>query len=495
MGSTIPEKEVIVETVPQELQGSQPTSPGLKAEPTFDHAAEKKLVRKLDIRILGPLTFIFFFSFIDRVNIAFARIQGLEKDLHMHGSDFNVALVIFFAPFVVFEVPSNLILRKVRPSIWLGSLSLLWGITTIAQGVITTYHGLVAMRFFLGLFEAGLVPGAVYLTSMYYKRHELQWRLSLLYVANIVAIAFGGLLAYAIAHMNGVGGYSAWRWIFIIEGMATVVVSLGLFFFIADWPETARFLNPAEKQMIVTRLQQDMGEIQMNRLDRKAVTRIVGDWKIWVSVVIYFGVSASTYTTLFIPTILVRMGYTAVAAQAHSIPIFVVSATLALGAAYFSDRLAHRFSFCFLGVILSSIAYIILLLQTHVSVGVQYFSLFFLNGGCFMILPVLWVWLSNNMGGHLKRSVSAGAQIGFGSAGGIVPSLLFVSTNAPLYKRGFWTCFSLMLLAGLGMIVFLLGLMWENKVRARGGRDYRLEFPAEEVKNLGDDHPDFRFTY
>ena len=88
---------------------------------------DRKLVRKLDIHILTPLVLIFFFSFIDRVNIGFARLQGLEKDLHMKGNDFNIALVVFFAPFVVFEVPSNLILRKVRPSIWLGSLSLLWG--------------------------------------------------------------------------------------------------------------------------------------------------------------------------------------------------------------------------------------------------------------------------------------------------------------------------------------------------------------------------------
>ena len=189
------------------------------------------------------------------------------------------------------------------------------------------------------------------------------------------------------------------------------------------------------------------------------------------------------------------MGFTAINAQAHSVPIFTVSAALTLASAYFSDRLHHRFSFCFFGVILTSIGYIILLLQTHVSVRVQYFSVFLLNGGCYMILPVLWVWLSNNMGGNLKRSVAAGAQIGFGSAGGIIPSLLFVSTEAPLYRTSFVTCFTLWLLAGLGMVIFFLGMVWENRQRDQGKRDHRFQLPVEEIENLGDDHPSFRFTY
>ena len=172
MGSL--EKNMVVEPVVAPSGSSQDDGD----HKSYNSITDRKLVRKLDIHILTPLILIFFFSFIDRVNIGFARLQGLEKDLHMKGNDFNVALVVFFAPFVVFEVPSNLILRKMRPSIWLGSLSLLWGmfayvwivmlvigsdlgigVSTIAQGVVKTYHGLVAMRFLLGLFEAGLVPG------------------------------------------------------------------------------------------------------------------------------------------------------------------------------------------------------------------------------------------------------------------------------------------------------------------------------------------------
>lgn len=121
--------------------------------------AEKHLVRKIDFRVLLPIAVIFFWAFVDRVNIGYARLQGLEKDLGMVGNDFNVALLVQIAPFIFFEVPSNLILKRVRPSFWLGGLSLCWGFMTLGQGLVKNYPGLCILRVFLGMFEAGLVPG------------------------------------------------------------------------------------------------------------------------------------------------------------------------------------------------------------------------------------------------------------------------------------------------------------------------------------------------
>ena len=164
-----------------------------EARSLVDPKGEKALVRRLDIRVLLPIAVIFFWAFVDRVNIGYARLQGLEKDLKMVGNDFNVALLIQIAPYVFFEVPSNLVLKRVRPSYWLGGMSLCWGFMTLGQGLVKTYAGLLVLRFFLGLFEAGLVPGAVYLTSMYYTRFELQKRMAGLYIANCIAIATGGV--------------------------------------------------------------------------------------------------------------------------------------------------------------------------------------------------------------------------------------------------------------------------------------------------------------
>jgi MFS family permease len=110
--------------------------------------------------------------------------------------------------YILLEVPSNIIIRKIAPSTWLSAIIFLWGVCTVCEGVVKNFGSLVALRFLLGIFEAGLVPGAVYLISMYYKRYELQWRLSVFFCASILAGAFGGLLAYGLAHMDGIGGYS-----------------------------------------------------------------------------------------------------------------------------------------------------------------------------------------------------------------------------------------------------------------------------------------------
>jgi hypothetical protein len=121
--------------------------------------AEKRLVRKMDIRVLLPIAVIFFWAFVDRVNLAYAHLQGLDKDLGMSGNMFNIALLVQIAPFIFFEIPSNLMIKRVRPSYWLSGMSLGWGFMTLGQGLVTNFSGLVVLRVFLGVFEAGLVPG------------------------------------------------------------------------------------------------------------------------------------------------------------------------------------------------------------------------------------------------------------------------------------------------------------------------------------------------
>lgn len=154
----------------------------------------------------------------------------MEKDLHLTGNQFNIALVVFFIPFILLETPSNIGMKRFSPRLWLSGQTLLLGLFTVRQGVVKTYGGLIAMRVFVGPFEAGLIPGTVFLLSAYYPRFELQWRLGVLLCSTALASAFGGLLAYAIAGMAGTGGYLGWRWIFIIEGLISVVIGLFCFF-------------------------------------------------------------------------------------------------------------------------------------------------------------------------------------------------------------------------------------------------------------------------
>lgn len=123
-------------------------------------------------------------------------------DLHMIKHDYNIALFIVFIPFILCETPSNLILKRITPRLWLSFLLFGCGLMAILQGVVESFGALVACRFFLGIFEAGVSPGSILLITMYYRREELPRRICWWYMSGTIAGAFGGLLAYALANMS-----------------------------------------------------------------------------------------------------------------------------------------------------------------------------------------------------------------------------------------------------------------------------------------------------
>ena len=167
--------------------------------PDFSHIDAQKVLRKMDLRLIPMLALLYLLSFLDRGNIGNARIEGLTDTLHMTGPEYNWCLTVFFFTYCVFEVPSNLLLKRLRPSVWLPSIMVAWGTVMTLMGIVQGYHGLFVARLFLGITEAGLYPGVAYYITMWYCREEAQFRQALFFSAASVAGAFSGLLAYAIA--------------------------------------------------------------------------------------------------------------------------------------------------------------------------------------------------------------------------------------------------------------------------------------------------------
>lgn len=272
--------------------------------------------------------------------------------------------------------------------------------------------------------------------------------------------------------------------------MAIGIIS---YFVVADWPHQAKFLNEEERALLAARLASDAGDANMSRLDKRAAKRIFGDWKVYCGVFMFFGVVNSGYaTSFFIPTILTEMGFKAIDAQVRSIPIFVVATICALATAWATDRLRHRYAFTILGVVVASVGYLVLLEQSGLSVAIKYFACFLIVSGTFIVQPVVIAWISNCMSGHYKRSVSSAMQIGFGNAGGLVASNVFLAAEKPFYKTGFGTTLGLLWMCALACTVLFLGVRAENNKRDRGERDWRLG--EEDADNLGDDHPYFRYA-
>jgi MFS family permease len=156
----------------------------------------------------------------------------------MKGLDYNISLAIFFPFYIAAEIPSNMMLKRFRPSVWITVIMISWGIVMTCMGFIHDFRGLLACRVFLGIAEGGLFPGISYFITMWYPRHECGLRMALFFSAATAAGAFSGLLARGISEMDGLGGKSGWAWIFILEGALTLVAGGVSYWFIHDYPST-----------------------------------------------------------------------------------------------------------------------------------------------------------------------------------------------------------------------------------------------------------------
>lgn len=178
---------------------------------------ERALVRKIDLRLLPPVIIIYIMNYLDRNNIATARIAGkvnLQEDLGLSTDQYLLSVSILFVGYILMQVPSNLFLNKIgKPAIYLPTCMIIWGAISAATAGVHSFGGLVAIRFFLGISEAAFFPGAIFFLSCWYTRKELAFRTAVLYSGSLISGAFAGLIAAGITNgMDGKAGISAWRW-------------------------------------------------------------------------------------------------------------------------------------------------------------------------------------------------------------------------------------------------------------------------------------------
>ena len=191
---------------------------------------------------------------------------------------------------------TNVILKRATPRVFFTAIILLWGLIMTLMGLVTNFSGLLACRWFLGLAEAGLFPGVNYYLSCWYKRSELGIRAATFFSAAALAGSFGGLLAAAIAKMDGVGGKPGWAWIFIIEGIVTMFVGGFCWWMVFDWPDTARFLTAEDRLRLRRRLADDKQSSTGEEYDKRHIFAALKDWKTWCFALIYMGCLMPLYS-------------------------------------------------------------------------------------------------------------------------------------------------------------------------------------------------------
>ncbi|KAH8120224.1 MFS general substrate transporter [Phellopilus nigrolimitatus] len=431
---------------------------------------EKKLLRKIDLYIIPWLALLYLLNFLDRANIGNAKLYNMEEDLHITDSQYLIALTTFFFPYALFELPSNVLLKKLRPSRWLSFLMLMWGITMTLHGVVKDYGGLITLRVFLGLFESGLYPGIAFYLSCWYKRTELGTRVAFFFTSATVAGAFGGLLAAAISKMDGIGGKPAWAWIFILEGLFTVLAGIASFWIVQDFPDTARFLTEKERAFVVNRLQSDQQFSAGGEAFRmKYVWQCLADKKTWIAMGIYMGFDGPLFAfSFFTPTIISQLGFKATAANLLSVPVYAWACIVTCIVGLVGDKIGQR---AYINMVLFAglIGYIILIVSRNYALS--YFACFLAASGIYPLIPNSVAWVSANTEGSYKRSAVLGLAIGWGNLNGAVSSNVYRAKDAPWYSLGHGIVLAYIAIGFLSSLLMRVVLKAENERRARGERN------------------------
>jgi len=435
--------------------------------------------------VLPVVAMFYLLSFLDRTNLGNAKVAGLQKDLKLTNEQYSIALTVTYVPYIVAELPSNLLLKAVGPNLLLPALLTLWGIVTTLQGLVKSYSGLLACRFFLGLFEGGVFPGLVLYLSFFYPRQKLNWRVSGFFSTASISGAFSGILAYGIINLNGRGGRPGWAWIFILEGLFTVVFGALSFFILPRSPAHCNFLNEEEKAYVDRTLREcgAIGDEGFDAFSWKELGKAFTSPQVFFLALAFFFDGAMVYgLAYFTPSIVQGLGYTAARAQLFSVPPFAAAFFVTMVSAYVSDRYSARglvSMFCGLLALIGFVMY-----YAAKSYHVKYGSLFLTISGAYCAAPALSTWNANNSAPHIRRATAIAIGFIMTNSGGILVTWLFGSLSpAPKYTKATITMivFSVLTIVVSGINVAYLHMQNKKKaqIRATSSRE-------NESADLGD---------
>jgi sugar phosphate permease len=426
-----------------------------------------------------------------------AKLAGLEKDLDLKGYDYNRVLSVFYISYIIFEIPSNMACKWIGPGWYIPAISLGFGVCSICTAFVDNIHSASGVRFLLGMFEAGMLPGIAYYLSRWYRRSELAFRLSLYIVMAPLAGAFGGLLASAILKLSHFGGLHHWRMIFAIEGIITCGLSLIAFFTLTDRPATARWLSEEEKDLAIARVKSErVGTTEvLDKLDVPKILRgILSPVTIGTAFVFLLDNITVQGLAFFAPTI-VKTIYpknTVVSQQLHTVPPYVVGAFFTVLLPFLSWRFDRRNIFFIISAPLVMCGYIMFLASTNPHV--RYGATFIIASGAFAFGALCNAQVAANVVSDTARSSAIGTNVMFGNIGGLISTWSFLPFDGPNFHIGNGLNLATSTTIFIVSILLLLWMIANNKQREKRDIDNELaELSQKQIQDLDWRHPAFRW--
>ncbi|KAJ0413200.1 major facilitator superfamily domain-containing protein [Aspergillus carlsbadensis] len=434
---------------------------------------EKKLLRRIDWRLMSLCSLIFMFKNLDSNNLSNARImnQGTEHNimtqLGMTSNEYNLVTVLYYVPYIVLEAPSNLLLKRFSPSKWQSRIMISWGTFLLCNVAAKNKGGLYATRFLLGAAEAGQFPGVILQMTYWYRPDEMSLRLLYFYICGNVSNIFGGLLAYAFDTVSGAAGLSGWQWLFLTEGIATVIFGVAIWFLLPDFPETASWLTEREKKFIQARLPSNAPRANEKNFKLREVLDSLKDIRLWLFTLIWATFTVGTDgVTFYQSTVIANLGFTTIAqAQLLNLPITATGLLFIAITGVMADRSRiprPLYPLTFLLIIIVCYGVFV----AYPGTGAVYAVTLIGNALKAGWFPVMWPWRVQTTSRATGSAFSIGFVNSYGQIGGAIGPQMFRSKYAPRYVVPFSVAMGLLgLCAVLTLVTWYV--TWETERETR----------------------------
>uniref|UniRef100_A0A0D2XNX3 Major facilitator superfamily (MFS) profile domain-containing protein n=1 Tax=Fusarium oxysporum (strain Fo5176) TaxID=660025 RepID=A0A0D2XNX3_FUSOF len=368
-------------------------------------AVEKSMKRKLDTRC-ALFVLIYIMNYLDRNNMAAARLKGLQEGLEPELQ------------------PVCDVLKYLRPSLYISAAMLLWGLISTLSGSVHNFAGMVCIRFFLGFVEAAFLPGALLILSKWYTRRELTKRNAILFCGNLISNAFSALVgAGVLSNMQGVLGHAAWRWLFWIEGAITMSIAISAAFILPDLPHNSRGFTEEERQVAQLRMIEDVGEADEDSSEESAFYGLklaVKDLKIYIMMLTFTAYVVGLSFNAFFPSLTETLGFGYVPTLLMSAPPWVFSCIVSVINAWHSDRTQEKFWHIVGPIGIGTTGFIISMATENVAA--RYLALF-LQAASYAGFIVFYSWISSSFPRPpAKRAVAIAMINAFSQLGNVAGS-------------------------------------------------------------------------
>jgi ACS family tartrate transporter-like MFS transporter len=310
--------------------------------PIFD--LERRVTRKLHLRILPFVMLLYLVSFLDRSNVGFAAF-GMNQAIGLTPAMFGLGSGLFFLGYIAFQVPSNLMLLRVGARVWIAIVVVAWGVVSMASALVVGPHSFYAMRVLLGIAESGLFPGTILYLSMWFPARQRAAAIAIFMAAAPLSTAIGSPISGALMELPRVAGLANWQWLYIIEGLPAVLLGFLTLKALTDAPEQAAWLNADESAWLVRTLAAERAGSNDHGSSMAAIWTVLRDPRVLILALVYSGTSAGLYAIGFwSPLLIKQFGFSALTVGwLNALPSVVAVAGMVLWA-HHSDRTLERIS-------------------------------------------------------------------------------------------------------------------------------------------------------